>query len=210
VREHRAAFVAAAPAYARLVLDTDAAASLAGAHRDSPGAVVLAGTGAVGEALRRDGSRVSASGWGFPVGDEGSGAWLGLRAMAEAQRALDGRAPAGALARALWAACGAEREALLGWCERAGQRAYARLAPLVFETAVADPAAAALLARAARSLDAVVRALDPAAELPLVVGGSVGRRLAPRLAAEARARLVEPAGDAADGALLLLVRRAVA
>ena len=71
---------------------------LLGAHEGRPGAIVAAGTGSVGEALRRDGLRVAVGGWGFPVGDEGSGAWLGLRAMRETHRAIDGRArrrPAG-------------------------------------------------------------------------------------------------------------------
>jgi glucosamine kinase len=46
-------------------------------------------------------------------------------------------------------------------------------------------------------------ALDPSGRLPLVVTGSVGLRLRPRLGAALQARLVEPAGDAADGALWL-------
>src|SRR6185503_621643 len=90
-----AAFFRAAPDYALIVLETDARTALVGAHEGRPGAIVVVGTGAVGEALHADGRRISVSGWGFPVGDEGSGAWLGLRAMREAQRALDGRAKAG-------------------------------------------------------------------------------------------------------------------
>src|SRR5438309_1739218 len=86
-----------------------------------------------GEAVHADGRRESVSGWGFPVGDEGSGAWLGLSAMREAQRALDGRGKAGALAQAVWGLAGGTREALFAWCEHAGQHAYAKLAPLVFD-----------------------------------------------------------------------------
>jgi glucosamine kinase len=203
------AFLRAAPPFARVVLDHDAYTTLLGAHEGRPGIVVAAGTGSVGEVLRPDGTRDIASGWGFPVGDEGSGAWLGLRAVREAQCALDGRAPRGALARAVLGVVGKQRDALLGWCDRAGQHAYAQLAPLVFETEADDPASAALVARAAQDLEAVVHALDPQAILPVVVTGSVGRRLQPRLSAAVRARCVEPAGDSADGALLLL-RKALA
>jgi glucosamine kinase len=46
--------------------------------------------------------------------------------------------------------------------------------------------------------------LDPEGQLPVAVAGSVGQRLAPRLNAGLRARCVEPAGDAAEGALMLL------
>ena len=96
-----AAFFRAAPEYALIVLETDSRTALMGAHAGRPGAIIAVGTGAVGEALHADGRRVAVSGWGFPVGDEGSGAWLGLRAMQIAHRALDGRAPAGTLAQAV-------------------------------------------------------------------------------------------------------------
>ena len=199
------AFLQAKPrAFAHLTLATDGYTLLLGAHDGQPGAVVAAGTGSVGEALRRDGSHVVIGGWGYPVGDEGGGAWLGMRAMRETQRALDGRAPAGPLVRAVRAAVAADRDALLAWMETAGQHAYASLAPLVFETAATDPVAERLLIEAARALDAIATALDPQGTLPLVVAGSIGTRLAPRLSGTARARVVEPAGDAIDGALRLV------
>jgi len=205
VTSRHAAFVGAAPrSFAQITLASDGYTLLLGAHGGEPGAVVASGTGSIGEALRRDGTHVVIGGWGYPVGDEGGGAWLGMQAMREAQRALDGRAPEGALVRAVLAATGRDRDALLAWCEKAGQHAYASLTPHVFESAMIDPAAEALLARAAGALDAIAAALDPHGALPLVVAGSVGTRLAPRLSAGARNRLVEPAGDAVGGALRLV------
>jgi len=198
-----------APAYALLALDTDAGTALLGAHAGQPGVIVAAGTGSVGEALYPDGTRKQVGGWGFGVGDEGSGGWLGLGAMREAHRALDGRAPAGALARAVWAVAGGEREALLDWCAGAGQRGYARLAPLVFEHADADEVARSLLAQAAAALGEMARTLDPGGHMPVALMGSVARRLAPRLAPALRQRCVAPQGDAIDGAARL-VRQALA
>lgn len=67
--------------------------------------VVELGTGSVGGALLTNGRKLSVGGWGFPSGDEGSGAWLGLRAAQLAQQALDGRPLAGvpvALSFNLW------------------------------------------------------------------------------------------------------------
>ena len=198
------AFLARAPSFATIALDTDAYAALLGAHEGRPGAIVAAGTGSVGEALRRDGMRVAVGGWGFPVGDEGSGAWLGLRAMRETHRAIDGRASVGPLVGAILATAGTTREALLAWCDRPGQNAYAELAPLVFATASDDPFAASLLTRAARSLEDIAAALDPERDLPLAVCGTIGRQLLPRFDPSVRARCVDPAGDAADGALRLI------
>jgi glucosamine kinase len=105
---------------------------------------------------------------------------------------------------AIWAVTGNSRDALLAWCEAAGQHAYAALAPLVFDTEATDSKAAQLLNDAARALDDIALALDPDGRLPLVVTGSIGRRLQPYLAPSIRGRLVEPAGDAIDGALRLI------
>jgi glucosamine kinase len=204
VARRREAFLAAAREFEHIALDTDAYTTLLGAHRGEPGAIVASGTGSVGEALRRSGLRVSIGGWGFPVGDEGSGAWLGMRAMRRAHHALDGWAPVSPLVHSVWDVAGSTRESLLGWCERAGQHAYARLAPLVFDAAGTDPWAASLLDAAVRSLESIANALDPDGTLPLSVFGSIGTRLQPRLAARIRARCVAPAGDAIDGAMRLV------
>lgn len=204
------AFIAAQPGLALMVLDSDGFTGVLGAHAGQPGAVLVSGTGSVGEALRRDGSRVCVGGWGWANGDEGSGAWLGRRAMRHAQRVFDGREPDGRLAQALLDQAGRSREALLAWCAAAGQAGYAALAPLVFELAARDPWAEALLDEAVAELAKLVDALDPASDLPLALSGSVARRLVPRFEPGLQARLVEPRGDAVAGALLLLRQQAPA
>jgi glucosamine kinase len=212
-RPWRDAFVAADPGYARLELDTDAHTMLLGAHAGRHGAIVAAGTGSVGEAWLDDGShdgtRASVGGWGFPIGDEGSGAWLGWHAMRHAMHAFDGRARGGALADAVRARCGRDADALIGFCAASGQFEFAQLAPLVFDAEASDPAAAALLAGAASAIEAMADALDPDGRAPLAVSGSVGMRLVPRLAERLRARLVDVA-DGADAGALTLIRRALA
>jgi len=205
-RPWREKFVAQNPGFGTLLVETDAFVMLVGAHAGKPGAIVAAGTGSVGEVLRPDGSRFSVNGWGFPVGDEGSGAWLGLRAVSLAQCAVDGRLAPGPMVQALWQRCGHGRDALQAWCDQAGQFAYAQLAPLIFDAAPLDPQAAQLLDSAARALDATALALDPAGELPLVVCGSIGLRLVERLSPTVRRRCVEAAAGPAAGALTLIRR----
>ena len=200
------AFIQANPGFARLELETDAFTMLLGAHAGGHGAIVASGTGSVGEVWHADGRRASVGGWGFPIGDEGSGAWLGFHAMQHAQHAMDGRAKPGVLAHAVWTRCGNDPDALLGWCAQANQFEYAQLAPLVFDTESTDPAAAELLSGATAALTLMARALDPDGHLPLAVSGSIGQRLAPRLAADLRARLVDVA-DGADAGALNLIRR---
>jgi glucosamine kinase len=203
-RPWRDEFVARNIGFARLEAETDSYTMLLGAHGGKPGAIIAAGTGSMGEVLRADGSRFTVGGWGFPVSDEGSGAWLGLRAVRLAQCALDGRVNTGTLARHVWAVCGGDRDTLQAWCDHAGQFAYAQLAPAVFDAEASDPAAAQLLSRAVSELEAIALALDPQGGLPLAVCGSVGRRLAERLAPAIRSRLVEAADGPAAGALTLI------
>jgi glucosamine kinase len=204
----RDAFVRANIGFAHLKADTDSFTMLLGAHGGKPGAVLAAGTGSIAEALLPDGSRATVGGWGFPAGDEGSGAWLGLQAVRHAQCALDGRANAGPLARHIWAACGADRDDLQAWCDQAGQFAYAQLAPAVFEHEARDPAAASLIAQATAALETMALAVDPRGRLPLAISGSVGERLAPRMSHAVRSRMVTAAQGPAEGALML-IRRAL-
>ncbi|MCF8206172.1 MAG: ATPase [Methylotenera sp.] len=196
------AFVEADPGVARFTLVTDGLVALLGAHGGEPGALLISGTGSVAEALLPDGSRRMAGGWGWQIGDEGSGAWLGQQAMKQAQAAYDGRAADGALAQAVRGVAGSSREALLSYCAQAGQAGYAQLAPLVFESAATDPAAEALLREAAAALDTLAMAVHPT--LPLALAGSIAQRLAPRLSAAVQARCIPPKGEPVAGALWLI------
>lgn len=201
-----AAFIASAPKLAALAVESDACTALVGAHSGAPGVIVALGTGSIAAALGGDGNIRIAGGYGFPSGDEASGAWLGLRAVVHAQQALDGRAPLDAFAAALLARMGAaDRDGLVVWCCAANQTAYASLAPVVLAHA-AHPVAAALLARAGADIARLIDALDPAARLPVALCGGLAEPLAAYVPSPHRVRLVPPAADSAHGALLLAAR----
>lgn len=199
----RTQFVQADPGYARLQVESDADTALSGAHGGRPGLLIILGTGSIGLACDAQGQRRTAGGWGFPSGDEGSGAWLGLRAITHTQWAVDGRSPHSPLTAAVYAQLGGSPEALLDWCTQAHQHAFASLAPLVFAHEAQDALARGLLAQALQSLQQLAQALDPEHRLPLALGGSIAQRLATRLPAPLAARLVSPEGDAMDGGLAL-------
>lgn len=204
----RDAFLACDPGFERLDAETDSFAMLMGAHGGQPGAIVIAGTGSIAEALRADGSRATVGGWGYRVDDEGSGSWLGVRAVRHGLAAFDGRANPGPLARRVWMHCGDEREALQAWCNEAGQFEFAQLARAVFDCEQADPVAARLLQHATEALEELALAVDPRGRLPLAISGSIGERLAPRMRPAVRSRIVAPRAGAAEGALML-ARRAL-
>jgi glucosamine kinase len=191
--------------YACSVFDSDAYTSLLGAHGGGPGAVIAVGTGSVGLCERPQGQRVKVGGWGYPLADEGGGAWIGMRAMALATQARDGRRAAGSLVRALWTLADAAG-GLSAWLQGANQTRYASLAPLVLEHAPADAAAHGILVVAGLELARMARTLDPCGELPLALCGGLAAPLHPYLPGALIALLREPQGSAVDGALLMLRR----
>jgi N-acetylglucosamine kinase-like BadF-type ATPase len=69
----------------------DALAALIAGVGDDPGVVLIAGTGSIAYGVNADGYAARAGGWGFILGDEGSGYWIGRRALAAVMREGDGR-----------------------------------------------------------------------------------------------------------------------
>ncbi|MEN3812620.1 BadF/BadG/BcrA/BcrD ATPase family protein [Chromobacterium piscinae] len=199
-------FKALAPDFAELRLATDGYTTLLGAHGGQPGIIVALGTGSIGEALYPDGSHREVGGWGYPSGDEASGAWLGQRAAQLTQMALDGRRSHSPLTRAVLEFVGGDWQAMMNWNGRATPSQFARLAPLALGAARVDPEADALLRQAGEDAWAIARALDPKDELPVALCGGLGQALRDWLPPGFRQRLVAPRGDSAQGALLLLQR----
>jgi glucosamine kinase len=173
--------------FARRFLSSDGYLALLGAFDGAPGALLSIGTGVVGYRLQRDGRIRSASGWGFPVGDRGGGAWLGFALAADWLEALDGYGPIAAahpLARELARRAGTERSAILAWLRAARPAEFAALArPIVDQAAAGDAYARALMDRAADHLARVARALEPMPSEPLVLAGGLAPAFAPLLAA---------------------------
>lgn len=215
VAQWAADFRAAAPAFGALEIANDGVTTLLGAHEGRAGAVIAVGTGTIGIASDPDGRQRVVDGWGFPSGDDGSGAWMGMRAVHHAQQALDGRAARGPLTEAVLALCQEEtatadghdqRAMLLDWLAQADQAAFARLARPVVAHAGRDPAARAILQAAAAEIALMAEALDPSQRLPLALSGGLAAALQPYLDARLRPRIVPARSDAADGALLLVQR----
>ncbi len=219
VAQWAADFRARAPSFGALQLTSDAATTLLGAHQGRAGAIIAVGTGTIGVAAYADGSQRVVDGWGFPSGDDASGAWMGLRAINHVQHVVDGRAPHGPLSTATVAFCQADgkpnatvrnqHDIVLDWLAHADQAAFARLARLVVELAHADPAAHRIMTAAAAEIALMAATLDPQAQLPLALCGGLAGALHAYFPAGLQQRIVAAQADSADGALLLL-RRALA
>jgi len=151
------------------------------AEADGGCVAAILGTGSCvyaddGVSLRRFG------GWGWLVGDPGSGFEFGREAVRARLAVEDGLAPAGPLSDAVAAAVGGRCMLDRIPAMQDGDRAeVAALAPLVFDAAAAgDPAARAILASQMAGVAAFVRAArasSPAAAAgPLVLGGGLCAR----------------------------------
>lgn len=79
--------------FPRLLLVSDAYCSLMSGTYARPAACLIVGTGANGYAIDVDGKEVKAGDWGFLLGDQGSGFWIGQRLLWEVVKELDCRLP---------------------------------------------------------------------------------------------------------------------
>jgi glucosamine kinase len=193
--------------FARAQITTDAHAACVGAHRGEDGGMIIVGTGSIGWAVRGGpftGVSIRVGGWGFPVSDEGSGAWIGWEAVRRTLLAHDGRAAWTPLLTEVSQALGSEPHAIVEWTGSARPRDFGRLAPLVLHHAAhEDLAAREIMRLAAGHIDAIAARLTEHGATRLALMGGLAAGIEPWLANATRRHLVRPAGDALDGALRL-------
>src|SRR4051812_30969839 len=79
---------------ARTVVVNDALVALVAGAGDTPGVVIVAGTGSIAYGRDASGHAARAGGWGYLLGDEGGGFWIGRAALTAVVRQFDGRGPA--------------------------------------------------------------------------------------------------------------------
>lgn len=161
------------------VVVNDALIALVAAAGDSPGVVIIAGTGSIVYGRNAAGESARAGGWGHMIGDEGSGYWIGREALAAVMRAADGRGPRTDLTAALLSELEIHDISRLPRIvyDRAQPRmAVAALGPLVQRVGAAgDAVAGRILERAAEELVLASRSVTTRLEMR---GESFGFHLA--------------------------------
>ena len=205
-------------------VQADATIALEDAFGDTAGVLLVSGTGSVAFARAPDGRLERCGGWGPNLGDEGSGAWLGRRALSVITAAQDGREPETALNGALLTDLELESlDDLIPWASQATPSQLAALVPVICQVASSgDLRANALVSLCVEELMLHIRTLarrsfvDERAAMPVALaGGLLGRgslirkRLEQRLksavpGASVRADDVDPARGAVRRARRLL------
>lgn len=184
-----------------LVIHSDFSIALDDAFGDGPGVLLISGTGSVAFGRGPTGATARCGGWGPVCGDEGSGAWIGRRALSVVTAAADGREPETALTGAILTAAQVnETSDLIGWAANATPAQLATLAPTVLSVADSgDLRANALVSLTVEELVLHVRALarqlfgDERASVPVALtGGMLSRGNALRKRLEHRIKSAVP------------------
>ncbi|TXH95358.1 MAG: ATPase [Pseudorhodobacter sp.] len=182
--------------FAATRIETDAMTTTKGALGRNDGIVAALGTGSV-FAIQQAGRVRQIGGWGFWLGDEGSGAVLGRTLFARALRALDGVHDMTPLLQSVLDHFQAP-DRLVAFSLAAKPADYAAWAPRLFHSP--DPAAKIILAKATDEVRATIAALQPDPALPVTFIGGLGPNFADLIPDWPQ----RPAqGTALDGALLL-------
>ncbi len=146
-------------------VDHDARAALFGAFAGGAGIILIAGTGSIAFAQNAEGELFRCGGWGYLLGDEGSGFDIARKGLTAALKDFDGRGPKTSLRRAFEKELGVARidEAVPKiYSDYSGRGQLARFAPIVFEhSRRGDAAARGIIADAGRAYAELVLALLP-------------------------------------------------
>ena len=158
----------------------DAEIVLAAGTPDGWGIALICGTGSICYGRSPGGQIARSGGWGYLLGDEGSGYDIAVQALHWATQTADGRANAGALLQATLDHFKLKNaEELIGHVYRpeATQAEVATLARVVVELAEnKDPYAYTILDQAGRELSRMITAVVRKLELqqpPVALGGGV-------------------------------------
>ncbi|KQX34805.1 hypothetical protein ASD04_15550 [Devosia sp. Root436] len=199
----RAEFAARPWPFAGVKVYDDIDIAHAGALDGGEGGVIIVGTGSAAMSIV-DGQRHQAGGWGFPIGDQMSGAILGRELVRYAVEAEDGLVGASPLTRAVIAQLGGDNQAVMTWSFGTAKdvrivgadgsdghddllvgRApaeFGRLMPLFFEHFdKGDPVAAKMMELELSYIDTYVRWFQSHNASVMAVVGGFGERLFPIL-----------------------------
>ncbi|MDR6984628.1 glucosamine kinase [Rheinheimera pacifica] len=190
--------------FAALQVTTDLHIACLGAHAGQDGAILITGTGTAAFAT------VNAKQWlfsaqGFPLGDRGSGAWLGWQGVCATLDVLDGLQPATELTRSICRRLGVSSNTdLISCCMGYKAVDYGQLAPLVLQQQQqGDPYACDITARGLGYIQALLQRLQHTGATRIAMIGGLAPQLAALLPAALQQQLSPVQGSPEVGAAAL-------
>ena len=159
------------------ILTHDAHIALVGGTEKQHGVIVISGTGAIVYGISADGKEARASGWGYLLGDEGSGYDIAIKGLRAVARAADGRGISTELTNRILNRLELNApDELIRWVHAARRDTIAQLAEIVFDAAqAADKVAGQIVADATDELicaaSSVIRQLGFGETFDIVLSG---------------------------------------
>lgn len=178
----------------------DAQIACLGAHAGNDGAIYIIGTGSIGIAYEQ-GQWRRIGGWGFPLDDVGSGAWLGQQAVRLAIAQKDGQIPSSTMTEAVWKFFDHNSDTLIRWSQNATSGDYGQFSPLVtsaFDDQ--DERAIAVIQQQIHHISEQINTLLTDG-LTISLMGGLASWVEPHLPAHIQQRLTPAQSDALSGAL---------
>jgi glucosamine kinase len=187
-------------------IETDAIMALHGAIGDEDGVVAVIGTGSV-FVYRRNGIIRTAGGWGFMVGDLGSGSRLGRSLLQETLLSFDGILEGSALTEHVLSRFEHDPQTIVEYAQTAIPGEFGKFAPLVFEYAEkGDLIAVDILEDAVADVEDTLDAILGDHNQQLCMIGGLGEKYKKLIDSRFAGIIREPLGDGVSGAAALAVQ----
>ncbi len=187
-------------------IETDAIMALHGAIGNEDGVVAVIGTGSV-FVYRANGVVRTAGGWGFMVGDLGSGARLGRSLLQETLLSFDGIIEGSELTEHILSRFEHDPQTIVEYAQTAIPGEFGKLAPLVFEYAKkGDPIAEDILEDAVADVEETLDAILAGQNQQLCLIGGLGEKYKELIDKRFTGIIRKPRGDGASGAASLAVQ----
>ena len=167
------------------------------------GTVAAIGTGSF-FVSRHKNEVLSIGGWGFQLGDDGGGAFLGRKLLRRTVYAHDGIIKHSPLTRKTLERFGGSPQGMVAFVQAASPMDYGGLAPSIIEAYYADDAVAIeIVDLAVSSLHHTLDILNAKATGALYMLGGLGPVYTKLLRPEYQELCASPKGNASDGAIAL-------
>lgn len=187
-------------------IDTDAVISLQGAIGDEDGVVAIIGTGSV-FIYRANKIVHTVGGWGFMVGDLGSGSRLGRSLLQETLLCFDGIQDGSGLTHHILSHFEHDPQTIVEYAHTAKPGEFGQFAPAIFDFAEQDdPIAKSILGNAVRDIENALDVILTEPDQKFCMLGGLSAKYVDLLDNRFSGKLSEPQGDAASGAVALAVQ----
>lgn len=192
--------------FAQTTIRNDVDIACYGAHGGEDGGVIILGTGSAGLAQLGD-RDVEVAGWGFYVGDLGSGALMGQRLIRRSLESFEGLQPSSPLTDAVMAKFESSQEAVMIWGFEALPKDFGKFAPMVLEyLPQGDAVAKELYDIQMAEIDRIVSWLRKAGAPKLAFVGGLGTALLPDLKEIYGDYIIDAKAEPVAGAIILAKR----